>query len=256
MFIINFKKSICLIITGLLCLISHFVPALPLQQEYSDQFSSDSDGLLSGSFADEGKSDTGLSDVFDMGGDMQTPGNNDLIIPDAFNSGVSDSELQNLKNTIYFEDRDKKDRDKFYSSQNKEQEKNSTLNLLDEKETGLSLLQDSVNSDPELKETVLNVLDSIKDVKESLTTNSEITYESAERETQQLIERNQAQQKQQVMLEQRGITNTISQEEYDPSMYREFFSSVLNFVLYAVAGIIFIKLIFLFVSWQRKVNKF
>lgn len=245
---------------------SNMVLAVPIQDESFELFSLDSESTLNGSMTGEAKlnkSDSDFSNAFDIdksfaesGDNLKSGSNNTLLIPDAVNSDVSENQLQNLQNTFSFEDKEKRDRREFYSSQNKEQGQKPVVNLFDEKQSGLSLLLETMDNAPQMKEKALNTLDSIKDVKEFLTVNSEITYENSEQASEHLIRQNMEQQKQQMMFEQRGVKNTVSKEKYDSSMFREFISRVLNFTFYAVAGIIFIKLMFSFVSWQRKVNKF
>ena len=245
MVVTNWEKSAFFIVGLILCVISSSIIAMPLQQENSDDMS-----IEPFMAQDELNSfDNSLTKSFELGT------NSDLIILVDVSTDNSDSDLQNLKNSIYFEDDNKRGREQFYSTPNKEQYQRPSLNLVDEGQAEISLTE-SLMSDPDYKEKAKDVIESLKDVKELLIVNKEISYESSEEETNKLRERNLYQQEQRAIQDERGINKTVSKEKYDASVFREFFSKILIFALYAAVIFVLMKLVFLFVSWQRKVNKF
>lgn len=246
-------KKICFakeVIAGLL--LQFFlgsVVAIPLQQGTPEEFSAQSESMTAESlFMQSEFNKTG--DGFELNRD------DELFSPDIINTQSTAEELQNLKSSIYFQDKKKRDKQQYYSPQNKEFNSQPVSNILEQSKTDLSLLLEPLASDPELKEKVKDTLESIKDVKELLTINTEVSFENSEQETQQLIEKNLYRQEQQKLLEQKNINNKVTKEKYDPAMFRAFFSKVWTFVLYGVLAIFFMKLMFMFISWQRKIHRY
>ncbi len=125
-----------------------------------------------------------------------------------------------------------------------------------EKDSVLSVLLEPLKNDPQFNEKARDVIHTIKDVKNLLGTQTESFNADEQQLSLRLIEQRLAQQQQELMLEQGEKQSSFAQEKYDPSLFKEFLSKVIHFALYALAGIVLLKLIFIFVSWQRKVNKF
>ena len=248
--IMSWKKP--LFVAGLFFyVISAQILAIPLQEEGIAPFSAGADQLTTESLMAIDavqSSGTGFS-----GTPEQNEKNNRLNGSNFFGSDNADIDLND---SIYYEDRKKKDRTQFYSSPNKTTTQTSALHLFDEEETGLSSLHEPLAKDSGFKEKAKDVLEFTKDLKESLTINKEVNFESIGQDTERLMERNLYRQQQQELLAQRGINNNVSQDKYDASLFQAFFSKILTFVLYVVAGMVLMKLVFMFVSWQRKINRY
>ncbi len=119
-----------------------------------------------------------------------------------------------------------------------------------------SLLNEEAIITPELKDKIKGSLESVKQIKDALMTDSEINYEDAAQDTEMLIQKEAYLRKQHRFDEVHGINNKVTKEKYTASMFREFIDKVINFVMYAVILGIFVKLLMMFIAWQRKLNQY
>ena len=175
---------------------------------------------------------------------------------------INARDIDLLESSDYFDTNEPYQRRSQYGSINNTQKAGSSAsasgssNINNTSGNILSLLNEEAVIEPELKAKIKDSLESIKQVKDAFITDSEISYEDASRETEELLQKERYLRETQSSDEARGINNKVTREKYTPSMFREFIEKVFSFVLYAVILGVFIKLLMMFIAWQRKLNQY
>ena len=252
-FYMSCKKASRFLLGLVLCFTGNLSSAALMEQESMDMVSDPENYSVSDSIIGfEGETDN-------SGSRSSRAGQNEsMLIPELMGSEGAAIDLDGLNDSMNYGQQNNEERRRFYSSDAQYYEPAAPQNVLSEQAGGTdikSMLKPLVD-DPELKEKARDVMDSLREVKDAITVNKQISYESSQAETERLVQRNLYQQKQQEALAQRGINNQVSKGKYDSSMLEDFFSKILTFVLYAIIGIILIKLLLMFVKWQRKMNRY
>ncbi len=231
----------------LLCLLTS-VQALPLKEKI-DVFNEQLDTTGIGGFENShNKTDSLIINAFnsDISAPAQQQKNHSVLSDELLTGdGIESLHYDNYSEPEYT--RTRTTASAFFDNKRK-------VNSNNDEVSNATLISDSLVTQ-ELKEKVKDSIDTIKQVKELFFVDNSISYENSEQESSELIQRNLYLQEQQLQ-DDRGINKQVSKDKYDTAIFREFISRVLSFILYALIGFIFMKLILMFIAWQRKLNRY
>ncbi len=168
------------------------------------------------------------------------------------------NQVELLESSDYFETNKPYKRRSQFSSMNKAQKSgiqvSASGDIKHNSGTIGALLNDEI--EPEFKAKIKDSLESIKQVKNALVTDSEISYADASIETDELAYKERYLRERLYSDEARGDNNPVAKEKYTASLFREFIDKVISFVMYIIILGIFIKLLMMFIAWQRKLNQY
>ncbi len=142
-------------------------------------------------------------------------------------------------------------RDELLQLENKEQW--GKINLINDTDSGLSLIIEQLKNNVQIREGVLDALDSLETIRLSLEMDSTITYASSEQEVLTLLHRDSEQKE--INRDEIGLGNSFnSKETGDPLLIRNFVSNSVRYLIYIVIIGVLIRLIVFLFTWSQNVN--
>ncbi len=237
------------ILVGLLCLVLAPVMAVPVSQDTIKSSLSDSN----------------FNDVFYIGDHYsissyfeQSKQNYELdsisLILDIIDSDFLLPETKNIEEARYSEFRKKNAKiEARYAEQNYNFKSTLFNNTSSGSGSGLWILLEPLKDNIHIKENMLEILDSIKNIQGLLTANTEITYENSQQEVNNVINEHiikQDKRNEEHLLENKETTISKKIEENHISPLKIFLKKLEDVLIYMLIGAFFIAIIWIFIKWK------
>ena len=228
------------------------VMAVPVSQEKSQLLSSNDVFHVADSYS--------IAHLFEESKQVYKVDNISLIL-EVIESDFLLPDIQDIEEQTYSEYRKKADNNSKYAVL----ENNFKSNLFKKTSTSsqsssaLWVLLEPLKDEVYLKENMLEVLDSIRNVRDLLISSSEITYENSEEDTSSLINEHivkEGKRNEQLILEKQAPLNSEKKEQQTTSPLKAFFIKIKSLLNYILIGVCLIATLWFFINFQKIIQYF